>query len=85
MATANAARLEWRHTESVRAEQRRDNIEQRLLDKWTGKEMKARRDGRKRRGDVRWTAEEEAAVEASVRRMFERQRDSRRQRMKRLS
>ena len=85
VAIANAARLEWRETENVRAEQRRVVIEQRLLDKWIAKEMKVRRDKRKRSGDVRWTAEEEVKVEASVRRMFERQRDSRPQRMKRLS
>ena len=85
VAIANAARLEWRQVETVRAEERRAVIEQRLLDKWIGKEMKVRRDKRKRAGELRWTTEEEAAVEASVRRMFERQRDSRRQRMKRLS
>ena len=82
---ANAARVEWRQVENVRAEQRKAVIEQRLLDKWISKEMKARRAKRKRRGELRWTTEEEAAVEASVRRMFERQRESRRQRMKRLS
>ena len=85
VAIANAARLEWRQVENVRAEQRRAVIERRLLDKWVSKEMKARRDRRKRGGEVRWTAEEEAVVEAGVRRMFERQREGRRQRMERLS
>lgn len=85
VAIANAARLEWRESESVRAEERKAVIEQRLLDKWIAKEMKSRKDKRKRRGDVKWTAEEEVAVEESVRRMFARQRQSRVQRMKRLS
>ena len=85
VAIANTARLEWRQTETVRAEQRRAVIEQRLLDKWIGKEMKARREKRKRQGELQWTAEEEEAVEANVRRMFERERDSRRQRMAQLS
>ena len=85
VAIANAARLEWRHTESVRAEQRKAVIEQRLLDKWISKEMKARRESRKRRGEQRWTVEEEAAVETSVRSMFQRRRESRRERMKQMS